>query len=448
MDDPDLSSDEQIEAEKRRCTKVRDRIERLRIPDPCTRTLIRLVDSELRFLSRLSLSPNISSQICVNTGYLETVVRILEQPFISGVSRVCKPVPLPRSSASKSVIHVDIVCTLNKSPVWFIVSDRNPKCVSWLGFRKQRGLRARVEEVLSAARSAGTLRPDSVFFFFNSGIAEPVSQGLVAEFGALDVSTDFSLLGLDVSEDPDGDWVHVHSLMGLHTQVFQLNVDCVGDGASRSDFGVAGMVSGISGDGVVSVPGDAFSSLILAMRPAIPEASVCEGEMINFDTTALVALVSGISNGGTERLLKMSELELASRFKSNSKFVMDQVESELQRPMLMELRHVLAGKSGIICETVNSEFKELVKMCGGPSEKLRANSLLRHLRLVPDQPSARMMGLPNTRKVALKNKIIFGTGDHRRAPTLTANMGFVRAISQTGMSLLTIEHRPRALTGD
>ncbi|KAK1324501.1 hypothetical protein QJS10_CPA01g00038 [Acorus calamus] len=383
----------------------------------------------------------------VNTGYLETVVRILEQPFINGVSRVCKPVPLPRSSASKSV-HVDIVCTLNKSPVWFIVSDRNPKCVSWLGFQKQRGLRARVEEVLSAARSAGTLRPDSVFFFFNSGIAEPVSQGLVAEFGALDVSTDFSLLGLDVSEDPDGDWVHVHSLMGLRTQVFQLNVNCVGDGASRSDFGVAGMVSGISGDGVVSVAGDAFSSLILTMRPAIPEASVCEGEMINFDTTALVALVSGISNGGTERLLKMSELELASRFKSNSKFVMDQVESKLQCPMLMELRHVLAGKSGIICETVNSEFKELVKMCGGPSEKLRANSLLRHLRLVPDQPSARMMGLPNTRKIALKNKIVFGTGDHWRAPTLTANMGFVRAISQTGMSLLTIEHTPRALTGD
>lgn len=69
-------------------------------------------------------------------------------------------------------------------------------------------------------------------------------------------------------------------------------------------------------------------------------------------------------------------------------------------------------------------------------------------RVVPDNPSARMMGLPTTRKIASKNRIVFGTGDHWHAPTLTANMGFVRAISQTGMSLLTIEHRPRALTGD
>ena len=58
------------------------------------------------------------------------------------------------------------------------------------------------------------------------------------------------------------------------------------------------------------------------------------------------------------------------------------------------------------------------------------------------------MSLPTTRKLALKNKIVFGTGDHWQAPTLTANMAFVRAISQTGMSLFTIGHKPRALTGD
>ncbi|CAI9265776.1 unnamed protein product [Lactuca saligna] len=57
-----------------------------------------------------------------------------------------------------------------------------------------------------------------------------------------------------------------------------------------------------------------------------------------------------------------------------------------------------------------------------------------------------MMSLPTTRKLALKNKIVFGTGDYWHSPTLTANMGFVRAVSQTGMSLFTFEHRPRALT--
>ncbi|PQM42779.1 uncharacterized protein Pyn_00273 [Prunus yedoensis var. nudiflora] len=69
-------------------------------------------------------------------------------------------------------------------------------------------------------------------------------------------------------------------------------------------------------------------------------------------------------------------------------------------------------------------------------------------RVVPDCPSERMMNLPTTRKLALKNKVVFGTADYCCAPTVTANMAFVRAISQTGMSLFTIEHRPRALTGD
>lgn len=69
-------------------------------------------------------------------------------------------------------------------------------------------------------------------------------------------------------------------------------------------------------------------------------------------------------------------------------------------------------------------------------------------RLVPDSPSQRIKGLPTTRKLALKNKVVFGTGDNWHAPTLTANMAFVRAVSQTGMSLFTIEHRPQALTGD
>lgn len=59
-----------------------------------------------------------------------------------------------------------------------------------------------------------------------------------------------------------------------------------------------------------------------------------------------------------------------------------------------------------------------------------------------------MMSLPTTRKLALKNKVVFGTGDFFGAPTVTANMAFVRAVFQIGMSLFTIEHRPRALIGD
>lgn len=56
-----------------------------------------------------------------------------------------------------------------------------------------------------------------------------------------------------------------------------------------------------------------------------------------------------------------------------------QVMSEVQNPIHMELGGVVSGKGGIICETVCSEFKELVSMCGGPNEKSRAKQLLEHL---------------------------------------------------------------------
>lgn len=56
-----------------------------------------------------------------------------------------------------------------------------------------------------------------------------------------------------------------------------------------------------------------------------------------------------------------------------------QVMSEIQNPIHVELGSVISGRRGIICESVHSEFKELVLMCGGPSEKFRANQLLKCL---------------------------------------------------------------------
>lgn len=50
--------------------------------------------------------------------------------------------------------------------------------------------------------------------------------------------------------------------------------------------------------------------------------------------------------------------------------------SEIQNPILVELGRTISGKRGIICESVRSEFKELVLMCGGANEKLRASQLL------------------------------------------------------------------------
>jgi len=54
--------------------------------------------------------------------------------------------------------------------------------------------------------------------------------------------------------------------------------------------------------------------------------------------------------------------------------------SELQNPIHLEFGRILDGKHGLICESVLVEFKELVSMCGGPNEKLRAARLIDYLR--------------------------------------------------------------------
>ncbi|KAL2334395.1 hypothetical protein Fmac_015608 [Flemingia macrophylla] len=499
----------QVELAKQRCKCVIDSIEKLpcstNITHSCKRTLLKLARAELAFLSRPSSFS--SAPLSVNIGHLETVVHILQQPFITGVSRVCKSVPLSpsvsseeRRGSSLKHIHADVVCTLNRKPVWIIVSDRNPEYISWNRCRKSKGLKQRIQEVLAAARSNLTLRPFSVIIFFSKGLATHIYNNLRDEFGASEIGLDFSAFISVKLEETEGDWINVIARSYKNACVLEilpadgkevvLNSGCdfqastmdssllecsVGEAetqlplfeenARSADFfhfelsvDEAKTQSQSTEENIRTNLGDTFCSILMGMKLSSMEnktsesANPCnrlgETDLVNFDTTALIALVSGISNGGTEKLLGTPESEMRQRFKGNFDFVIGQIMSEIQNPIHMEFGRILHGKTGLICENVLLEFKELVLMCGGPNEKLRADRLINCLRVVPDTPSERMMGLPTTRKLALKNKVVFGTGDHWHAPTLTANMAFVRAVSQTGMSLSTIEHRPRALTGD
>lgn len=59
-----------------------------------------------------------------------------------------------------------------------------------------------------------------------------------------------------------------------------------------------------------------------------------------------------------------------------------QVESELRYSIHSRLFSLIYGKRGIICESVCSEFQELLSMCGGPNEKLRAEYFLKFLKWV------------------------------------------------------------------
>ncbi|KAH0456799.1 hypothetical protein IEQ34_014706 [Dendrobium chrysotoxum] len=427
MDPAVVQHASEAEQAQSRCLLLQDLIVNsfppFKLSNPAKLTLLRLLRAELRFLLRL---PSPSTPITSNIGYFESIVRVLLHPAIRNASRLCKPVP---SNSS----HVDIVCTFGSSPAWFLVSDRNPIRISWSG-----SLRSRAERTLLAARSSSvTLKPTYLFLVFSRGLPDDAASAIGCHLGAVEINAHAECI---VFEDLEEGWVGVGSWGMEGSRWFRVQIQ--GDDLERFDE-VPGFASVGEGE-EVDRGKDAFGELMSCLRPG----GVVSVDLINFDTTALIAMVSGISNGAAERLLGAPEVDLRRRFKGNYKFVIAQATSELEQPILLELKVVLEGKKGIICESARSEFKKLMFMCGGANEKFRADQLLKHLLVVPDSPSARISGLPTTRKIAEKNKVIFGTGDHYHAPTLTANMGFVRAISQTGMSLLTIEHRPRALTGN
>ncbi|KDO55960.1 hypothetical protein CISIN_1g013647mg [Citrus sinensis] len=369
---------EEIEALKQRCKGVIKRIEKLpsstKIPESCKKTLFKLANSELNYLSRLSSPIPVSS----NIGHLESVVYILQQPFITGVSRVCKSI----KNGFKSV-HVDIICTLYKTPLWIIVSDRNPRYVSWDGSDKGKGLKLRVEEVLAAAVSSPSLKPCSVVLFFSNGVGEFVNDRLISEYGA----AEFNLSDFEFFEEVEDGWVNVLSRLFRDACMLEIKLNFCGSAASSSECGVKRSIGDVPGftlqekNKKVSL-GGAFGSLLSQMKFCCEvelDHLLNEGNLINFDTTALIALVSGISNGCAEKFLATPDIELRQRFKGNTQFVIAQALSEIQTPIDKELGGVIAGKKGIICESVLSEFKELVSMCGGPNEKLRADELLKCL---------------------------------------------------------------------
>ncbi|KAJ4777397.1 UPF0415 protein C7orf25 [Rhynchospora pubera] len=414
------------------CHKLRELIHNSSKLFPDLRApLVRQIQAELDHLSRRLQSPHSDSPLCSNLGYLSAVCHVIHHPSIQSVSGVSKHV----GSKTES-IHVDIMCSFRRDPAWVFVSDRNPSYVSWVGSPggKDKGLRDRVETAIAAANEAGSHRPNKLLFVFARGLEEDVRNKFLHEFGA--VESDFAD-GLEVVFDEmDDEWLGISddSKRLLDYKAFEIQIS--GDPGENVTID----------ETMAQVELDLCSGFDLPSSKTSPGSDFL-GNVINFDTTALIAMVSGISNGDAKQLLEAPPEKMREKYKSNYEFVIGQAKSELEQPMLEEVNAILAGKKGITCQSALEEFKELVSKCGGPAEKDRASKLLKSLIVVPDNPSQRVMNLQTTGKVDTKNKIIFGTGDRWHAPTLTAKKNVVRAIAQTGMSLLTVVHRPRALTG-
>ncbi|XP_022743856.1 uncharacterized protein LOC111294730 [Durio zibethinus] len=239
------------------------------------------------------------------------------------------------------------------------------------------------------------------------------------EFGVSKLALELSDSYFDFIEEIDGEWVNVISWSYKEACLLEIKVHCVVNDVMSSEHGTKDLFAYVftpeHQGGNVNLKlglGHYFSALLSQMKKVESTKAVDfsgENDFINFDTTALIAVVSGISNGCAEELLNKPQVELQNRFKGNCEFVIAQAMSEILNPIHVDLRAAVSGKRGIICESVLSEFKELILMCGGANEKHRADHLLKCLLVVRDRPSERLIGLPTTRKLALKNKIVFGT---------------------------------------
>jgi RHS repeat-associated protein len=94
------------------------------------------------------------------------------------------------------------------------------------------------------------------------------------------------------------------------------------------------------------------------------------------------------------------------------------------------------GRQMVMCETAYREFIDGVNRLAGPLERFNATTLLAQIQVIPDTPSARALALPNTRRMGMNDKIIFGTGDSLGLRTYSSDANFVSAAASHGVTFI------------
>lgn len=97
--------------------------------------------------------------------------------------------------------------------------------------------------------------------------------------------------------------------------------------------------------------------------------------------------------------------------------------------------------------TALAEFANVVRNIAGPNEKASAVSLLQRVRIVPDNPSSRALGIRPTGGIGANDIIIFGTGDSMGAVTMTADARAIRSAAAQGVNFAHFLHRTMPLQG-
>lgn len=338
------------------------------------------------------------------------------------------------------VAHVDLICTLLGEAVWVVVINSSAQNRLWFDKKKKKGLRTRVSSLLHAASLVSAARPSAIMLLVRDGFESKMEQQLQEEFQATKLSE--SGLGLFVEEDllsssncdfqevEDGEWVNIDlptSNIKRWTS-YWIRITPATQLCDASQTCSKYCTENLASNHVLAA--DSFQEENVKDESSLIGSSPCwaavktlqarhgefdqfqrERKILNLDTTALVAIVSELTNGGTAHLLKMSAEEREKRFPGMAKFLLEQVWitilqlscmlfcltsgsmyheadlfllwqalAELDEPFLPQFEKMLIDKLPVICEYVYDEFTSIILTNGGPREKQRAQILLSQLK--------------------------------------------------------------------
>ncbi|KIH69522.1 hypothetical protein ANCDUO_00128 [Ancylostoma duodenale] len=151
----------------------------------------------------------------------------------------------------------------------------------------------------------------------------------------------------------------------------------------------------------------------------------------------------------------------------DSVLLTQQAEMERKNPARKQLLSQIEGREWIICRTAHDSVRDILSTVGGESEKKRMEELFKKVRLVEDAVSEKTATLKHSDRINQRSmasfrycsgsfaceslehigtRIIFGSGDHYRAVTATANKHFVSSAYHQGVSFDVILHESRALS--
>lgn len=169
---------------------------------------------------------------------------------------------------------------------------------------------------------------------------------------------------------------------------------------------------------------------------SVPEFHFYSSDRVNLDVTTMLSYCTNLTHGS----------EILEWESQKYQFIAIQAQDERRCKVRPIIDSYMENKKLVVTKTAISEFKNIISKVGGPEEKLRAENLLKICTIIEDNPSKSSLQLPTSSKMSDRSINIFGTADSLNIPTITGNVGFVRAAGQNGVDFCVLVHEPRVLT--